>query len=210
MTANNTASAYGTWSFYETATGAFNGRGFSGLLSELPENTPDGCSAILGTYDSKSRRVNVASGQVEAWKPPAPPIDHLKTWAWDALSERWVSTPTLDSIRLKRWAEIKIARDLAEFSGFTWDGSTFDSDEQSQSRIQGAAQLATLAMIGAQAFSVDWTLANNTVRVLTGANMLAVGQAMGAHIMAAHGRARALRAALAAAQTFEQVNAVAW
>lgn len=98
----------------------------------------------------------------------------------------WVDPRTLAQHQADKWTAIKAARDAIEFGGFTWDGSTFDSDPQSQSRIQGAAQLATLAMIASQAFSVDWTLATNAVRTLTGADMLAVGQAMGVHIMTTH------------------------
>ena len=117
---------------------------------------------------------------------------------------------TLDSLKLRKWAAIKDRREQVEFGGFTWDGSVFDSDAESQSRIQGASQLATLAMLSSSNFSVDWTLADNTVRTLSIANMLAVGQAMGVHIMTTHGVGRGLRAAIEAATTTAAVEAVTW
>lgn len=129
---------------------------------------------------------------------------------WDTVSKQWVDVRELAVRKADKWTAIKAARDAIEFGGFTWDGSTFDSDPESQSRIQGAAQLATLAMIAGQAFSVDWTLATNAVRTLTGADMLAVGQAMGVHIMTTHATGRALREAIEAAITPEQLESIAW
>ena len=43
------------------------------------------------------------------------------------------------------------------------------------------------------AFSIDWTLADNTVRTLNAADMIAVGVALGQHVNACHERARVLR-----------------
>ena len=129
---------------------------------------------------------------------------------FDAIALAWIDPRTLDQHQADKWTAIKAARDAIEFGGFTWDGSTFDSDPESQSRIQGAAQLATLAMIASQAFSVDWTLATNAVRTLTGADMLAVGQAMGVHIMTTHATGRALREAIEAATIPEQLESIVW
>lgn len=108
------------------------------------------------------------------------------------------------------WARLKVNREQAEHGGFVWDGSTFDSDPVSQSRIQGASQLATLALINSQPFSIDWTLADNTVRTLDAQAMIAVGTAMGQHINAQHAKGRMLRAQLDAAQTAEEITAVVW
>lgn len=112
--------------------------------------------------------------------------------------------------KVRRWSELKLQRDQVEEGGFSWDGAAFDSDPASQMKIQGSAQLATLAMLAGMPYAVDWTLANNSVRSLSGADMLAVGQALGAHILATHVTGRAVRAAVEAAETVEQVLAVAW
>jgi len=122
----------------------------------------------------------------------------------------WIDERTLDQAKTDQWSKVKAARDAAEFGGFAWDGSTFDSDVVSQSRIQGASQLATLAALASEPFSVDWTLADNTVRTLSGADMLAAGQAMGVHIMTVHETGRTLRAAIEAATTIAEVESIDW
>lgn len=129
---------------------------------------------------------------------------------WSNATMTWLDQRSLGETKADCWLVIKSHRNAAEFGGFTWDGSTFDSDPESQSRIQGAAQLATLAMLASQSFSVDWTLADNTVRTLSGANMLAVGQQMGVHIMTMHATGRVLREAIAAATTTETLELILW
>lgn len=128
----------------------------------------------------------------------------------DPATGNWIDPRTLADHQQAKWAEIKAARSAAEFGGFTWDGSVFDSDPTSQSRIQGASQLATLAIMNSQPFSIDWTLADNTVRTLSAADMLAAGMAMGEHINAQHAHARLLRAAIEAAVSVAEVAVIVW
>lgn len=104
-----------------------------------------------------------------------------------------------------KWIEIKLARDAAEFGGFTWDGSRFDSDQISQSRIQGAVQLAAMG----PGFEIDWTLADNSARTLDAAAMFAVGAALGQHVNAQHAKGRDLRTRIDAA-TPEEIEAITW
>lgn len=120
------------------------------------------------------------------------------------------ATVTLDGARVRAWLGLKKARDDAEFGGFDWDGSRFDSDAVSQSRIQGSAQLATLAVLADQPFSVPWTLADNSVRTLDRSDMLAVGQAMGVHIMDVHAHGRHLRDEVVAAPDASAVTEIIW
>ena len=122
----------------------------------------------------------------------------------------WVDPRDLQQLKDAKWDEIKAAREAAEFGGFTWDGSAFDSDLTSQSRIQGAAQLATLSQLAGQPFSIDWTLADNTVRSLDATDMIAAGQAMGVHIASQHAIGRGKRAQIDAATTPAEVAAVVW
>lgn len=129
---------------------------------------------------------------------------------WSNAEMRWIDMRSLADAKSDRWRELKAARDAAEFGPFTWDGSTFDGDSASQSRIQGAAQLAMLAEAAGQGLAIDWTLADNTVRTLGAADLIAVGVAMGEHIAAAHAIGRALRQQIEEAATFDAVAAVAW
>ena len=128
------------------------------------------------------------------------------TWLWNCDQLCWVDTQTLEGHRITKWAEIKDARSAAEYGGFTWNGSTFDSDAISQARIQGAVQLASMA----PDFSTGWTLADNSVRALSAADMLAVGMALGVHVALQFSRAQALRVLIEAAETVEMLAALGW
>lgn len=141
---------------------------------------------------------------VDTGQPFLPPQPWL-TWSNDTF--QWVDARNLEQLRAAKWNQIKAARDAAEFGGFTWDGSAFDSDLTSQSRIQGAAQLAALAPT---TFSIDWTLADNSVRTLNAAQMTAVGEALGAHVATQHAIGRTLRTAIEAATTPGELDAIAW
>lgn len=130
--------------------------------------------------------------------------------AWSNASMSWVDTRTLQQAKDTRWSELLIERAAREFSTFTWDGSVFDCDAESQTRIIGSATLAIIASMTAQPFSIDWTLADDTVRTLSGPDMLNVGAALGAHVTAVHETSRALYDQIEAATTNAQVDAVVW
>ena len=164
----------------------------------------------VGGTGVKAAVVDLATGEVIDWQPDAPADDELRTWAWDEATRRWVAMPTLAALRAAKWEAMKAARDAAEWDGFTWDGSTFDSDTVSQGRIQGAVQLALLAAQADQPFAIDWTLADNTVRTLSGSDAVAVGLALAAHVEAAFARGRELRAEIEAAADAEALAAITW
>lgn len=129
---------------------------------------------------------------------------------WSNAAMAWVDARTLQEAKDARWAELLIERAAREFSTFTWDGSVFDCDSESQTRIIGSATLAIIASMTAQPFSIDWTLADDTVRALSGPDMLNVGAALGAHVTAVHDTSRALHDQIEAATTNAQVEAVVW
>ncbi len=140
---------------------------------------------------------------VDTGQPLLPPYPWL-TWSNSSFS--WVDARGLGQLKSDKWEEIKAARTNAEHGGFEWDGSIFDSDEASQQRITMAAQIATAST----EFSVDWTLADNSIRTLSGADMAAVCVAMGLHVNAQHVIGRALRQQIDDAQDVEAVNQVKW
>jgi hypothetical protein len=80
------------WSFYDVASGALVGRTFHGPLAYLAQNTPPGCAAVEGVHDHLSQRVDLASGAVVDWQPPAPADTEFFTHAW--VARRWVALPT--------------------------------------------------------------------------------------------------------------------
>ena len=134
--------------------------------------------------------------------PPRPTSDHL----WNAATKQWEDTRTLQDLKDAQWTLIKQARTAAEYAGFTWDGSTFDSDAISQNRITGAVTLAQLS----SAFTIDWTLATNQVRTLNQSEMLQVGAALGVHVQTQFAKGQSLRVQIDAATTQAEVEAVVW
>lgn len=93
---------------------------------------------------------------------------------WSMPGKAVVDTRTTTQMQDVQWPLIKAAKALTELEGFTWDGSVFDSDYVSQTRIL----LGVLAASQTPGFSVSWRLKNNTNRTLNAADMTAVGVAL--------------------------------
>ena len=114
---------------------------------------------------------------------------------------------TLETYKLRKWAVLKDARTAAEMASFTCDGSMYQADKE---RISGAVQLALLAQLAGQPFTIDWTLTDNSVKTLDASQMIAVGVALGKAVSAIFDTARSLRTRLDAATTIEEVDAIGW
>ena len=78
-----------TVSFYDAATGQILGATFTGPDHAIELNTPAGCLAIEGEHDHLSRRVDLETGEVVDWQPPAPDEDH----EWNPERKRWLKRP---------------------------------------------------------------------------------------------------------------------
>jgi hypothetical protein len=156
---------------------------------------------VLGHYSSDDFYIETEK-HVPIEKGPQPTVHCL----FNYLSKQWIDPRTLQDHKTAKWLEIKQTRSQAEYAGFTWDESVFDSDALSQQRITGAV---TLAQMDA-GFSIGWTLADNTVRHLSAAQMKEVGAALGVHVATQFAHAQDLRTQLDAAQTAEQVAALGW
>ena len=155
--------------------------------------------ALLGSYSAEEFWIDDG---VPAALPPKPhPFAYL-----NPATKQWVDPRTLEQVQTMTWGAMKSLRAQKEFAGFTWDGSVFDSDQTSQSRIMGAVQLAGMS----PAFEIPWTLQDNTVRVLNAADMAGVGAALGTHVSAIFARAQELRVEIYAATTIAAVEAITW
>ena len=119
--------------------------------------------------------------------------------------------PDLAAARAARRAIINAARDAAQDGGAVVAGvGTFDSDARSRQFLNGAVMTATLAQANAQPFTIDWTLADNSVVTLDAGGLIAVGVAVALHIDAIQRRARVLKTRIDAAGTLAAIAAVAW
>lgn len=153
-------------------------------------NTPKDCFAV---NDPPKSNMFYQDGWVEM---PTQPSPHF---IFDYEIKQWVDPRSLDEIKAQKWTEIKSQRDQLEFSGFEFEGNTYDSDQVSQGRIMGAA---------AAGVDQTWTLANNTTVELTALQLQQLYAALQAHIASAHERGRIAREAIQAATTKEQIEAI--
>ena len=92
-------------SIYRIATGLFTGRTYSGDDRHLTLGADE--AWIDGLHDHLSRRVDLTTGQVVDYQPPAPPDTEHETFAWDASIKRWVGTPTAAA----HWQFVRAERD---------------------------------------------------------------------------------------------------
>lgn len=204
------------WAIYTAGTGEIlrYGEGQPGAAEMLPIAagealwTSEAESVGRATHYIDSGGVALAYSDAQRASKAARP--NYRETHWDNVAMAWVDGRTLGQIKATQWEVMRNARIADEFRPFTWDGSEFDADERSQARIQGAVLLALLAAQSAAEFSTEWTLADNTVRTLSGADMIAVGQALSVHVAAAHALGRTKRAAIEAAETAAAVEAISW
>lgn len=112
----------------------------------------------------------------------------------------------LETAKVLQWAMMKQMRELVVASPIESGGRMFDADPASVKRIMGALQ--GLAISGGT--EIEWTLADNTSRVLSLAELQALGLALVAREDACHRVTRQLRQQIEEATAVEAVLAVTW
>lgn len=190
----------------------FNSDGSCKIRETLhPEVKPEDVAAMQGLDFALSETLYTPddmyfeNGDI-VLKTPKPTQFHIFNYT----TKQWTDPRTLDDLKAAKWEQAKSARDAAEYGGFTWDGSTFDSDSVATGRITGAAVLALMASMAGQPYSIVWTLFDNTTRVLDASQMMAVGAALGTHVQAAHDAADARRLLINAATSAAELDAMVW
>jgi hypothetical protein len=110
---------------------------------------------------------------------------------------------TLKLAQAAKLAEIAAARWKAETDGITVNDMTIDTSRESQALVTGAALAATLD----PDYTCQWKTASGFV-TLNAAAVVAVAQAVRAHVQACFDREAALAAVVEAAETVEEVQAI--
>jgi len=121
-----------------------------------------------------------------------------------------IPATSLDELKYARRYAMKSARDAEMAAGFTSNALVYDSDQASQVAIQLAAMQALIAVINASAFSVDWTLADNSVETLDKTAMLAVASDLQVMLAAAEAKMQGCRTAIDEATNAAEVAAITW
>ncbi len=106
-----------TWHFYRLADGILLGR--SVTLDDddqalLQANIPADCGAVAEVDDWQAQRVDLATGYLIDWQPPAPADTDLQAWRWDDAARRWLAVPTLAALKATRVARLQQAIEAQE------------------------------------------------------------------------------------------------
>ena len=113
--------------------------------------------------------------------------------------------PTLEELKAQKKAEIAAARYKAETSGTTVNGVLIDTGRDSQALITGAALAAMLD----ENYSLNWKTTSGFIH-LTAPEIIAVAQAVRAHVQACFDKEGELVARINAATTKEELDAITW
>lgn len=116
--------------------------------------------------------------------------------------------PTADDLRAARWADAQALQMQAQAWGCETPFGRVQTDADSLQKVNGLALMALIAKTNGTAFSVDFTLADNSNVTLDADQTITLGQAVGAHVMACHDTAQTKREALLAAPDPATVLAV--
>ncbi|WP_038345623.1 DUF4376 domain-containing protein [Acinetobacter sp. A47] len=171
--------------------GQFGGRIEGTKLEVLEQVPPDYTSTLLPPpretdYWNGSNWVNIG---------PAPSVYMV----YDYDKKAWVDTRVLEDVQRSHWDSIKFQRNMAEYGGFTHDGIKYDSDLNSQCRINSALILGE---------PVQWTTADEGVVDFTVEEFRDLAKSMADHIQRVHAAGRVARAAIYDATTVAEVEAV--
>lgn len=124
---------------------------------------------------------------------------------WDGVTHTWI--PDLIRAREEARNRITVARNAAELAGFNAYGKPFDSDPVAVQRISVAVQAAQ-AM--GEAFSIEWTCADDSTILLDYPQMMALPTYMAVAANVLHVKARTLKGVIDTADTIEEIEAVQW
>jgi hypothetical protein len=82
-----------TYSYYDTTNGVFTGQVYSGPDRQL--RPPAGQSAWPGVVDATRQRLDLATGTLVPYQPPAPADTADTTWQWSEAAWAWQPVLTL-------------------------------------------------------------------------------------------------------------------
>lgn len=152
--------------------------------------------------EKDDERQNVTSlDGYEDWTVVSEVSDEIPDSQAELVGDEWVIP--IDIRRARMWAAVKALRDAKERGWAQTASGAVDCDDRSKLKISGLVQTAQLL---GDAFSVDFTMADNSVSTLDAAAMTDVGLSVAAHVDLVYARARVLREAIDASDDPESID----
>ena len=178
------------------------------------EITKDAVYVMLTSYANATSQMPVWQDKLEMpvelfTTYPQSVIDWL-TAASGPFPEAVVVEDETDIETLKRTRKkmVEHLRDTHIYSGVLTPSGFVDSDANSIRNIQGAHQLASLSKMTQQPFTMDWRLVDNTEVTLDADQMIAMGNAVLAHIQGCYAHSWNLKEQVDQATTEEDIEAI--
>ena len=157
---------------------------------------------VEDTAEVGDKYVALEGGAARAYSIGAPPT---KCHVFDEASRGWVfSGAAFDAAREDRRAEIDAARDLARYSGVTYNGVCFDSDQVAAGNLTGWAAAVAAGIPVPEGFT--WRSADNRDIPFTAEDILGLAAAMATKTTACYQRAWSLKAELDELTDYQQVK----
>ena len=147
---------------------------------------PEGCSVL---YFDDSVSIGLTTHVIVEGEPVLAPLD-------------------LTDARSKKWEAVKAHRDLVVDGGCATPHGPLQSDSESRLKISGAVQMAILAQMTETPFTIVWTMADNSLVTLDAAQTIEMGLLVANHVGAAFAVGIALRSAINAVETLEELEAI--
>lgn len=139
------------------------------------------------------------------WPAPAAAGQRLRKVNGELL---WQEPRSLDQVRADRWVAIQQERATREAGTFAVGGRVYQVD---QVRLVGTAVDAMIAQQLGEEYSQAWVLADNSVALLSAAEVIAAARACKAFVSGLWVIGEGLRAQIYDPDlTAEQVNAIRW
>ena len=123
---------------------------------------------------------------------------------WDTLA----IVADIEGARAAKWEAVKALRATVQQGGCQTPSGPAQTDLESRGLINGAVTLAMLSLQSGQPFALEFTLADNSSLTLDASAMIALGQAVGLFVAAAHAHSVTLRALIDSAPTIAAVDAI--
>ena len=190
------------WHFFSMAGQVWTGRSYGGPDDALEANTPEGCEAHQ--CDAPELKALVDGELVDIAARPSEFHD------WNAAAQEWRDRRTLTELKVARFLLMRAAKRQADAAGFTLGGKTIQTDEEHVALLQAAAFDAREAKAASEAFSFTWLFEDGTEATYNATQVIAAGRALSAFLRGNADRLRARRAALQAATSAAEIDAVVW
>lgn len=166
---------------------------------------PEYGAVVVGAGVTDSTHYVTEQGDLEPFPSPGKPWERF-----DRISRLWIDTRTLIRLKADKWAEIKKVASQANKANLLVLSKPFQTDSSSLEALYRAAQLAVMNQVDGQSYTVDWTLADNTIQTLTLAQIKGVIRAIDARTAANRSKATDLRVQIANAINSSAVSAITW